>query len=307
MAPDPIEPHRGLRAPVAPADQASELRADALSLGYDQRLVIDNLSFTLPTGKITVLVGANGSGKSTLLRGLSRLLKPRAGLVYLDGHDIAKLPSHTVARRVGILAQSPVAPTGLTVSELVARGRYPHQRWFRQWSPADEAAVRRAIELTSMTGAGDHPLDELSGGQRQRAWIAMALAQETQIMLLDEPTTFLDIAHQIEILDLLLSLNSSEGRTIVLSMHDVNHACRYAHHLVAMVEGRIVAEGDPGEVVTESLVKQVFNLDCRLIPDPVTGTPLIIPVSASSVRPPNTGSDAVPSQLGRAGTQTITS
>jgi iron complex transport system ATP-binding protein len=265
---------------MPPPDRSHELHADALSLSYDERLVVDNLSLVVPPRQITVIVGANACGKSTLLRGLARLLKPRTGAVYLDGSDIARMPSRVVATKVGILAQSPVAPDGLTVADLVALGRHPYQRWFRQWSPEDEASIHAALAMTGMTELAERPVDQLSGGQRQRAWIAMALAQETQIMLLDEPTTFLDIAHQIEILDLLVELNRGKGRTIVLVLHDLNHACRYAHHLVAMAQGQIIAEGLPADVVTPSLVRQVFDLDCCIIPDPVTGTPLVIPIRA---------------------------
>jgi iron complex transport system ATP-binding protein len=265
---------------MPPAESTPVLRADAVRLAYDRRLVVDDLSFALPPGQITAIVGANACGKSTLLRALARLLAPRAGAVYLDGHDIARLPTRVVATRVGLLAQLPVAPEGLTVADLVAHGRYPHQRWFRQWSPDDERAVRSALAATGTSDLADRPVDELSGGQRQRAWIAMALAQDTPIMLLDEPTTFLDIAHQIEILDLLAGLNETEGRTIALVLHDLNHACRYAHHLVAMAGGRIVAEGPPVDVVTPAMVKTVFDLDCLIIPDPITGTPLVIPSAA---------------------------
>ncbi len=246
---------------MPPADRSHELRSDALSLGYGDRLVVDNLSLVVPPGQITAIVGANACGKSTLLRGLARLLKPRAGTVYLDGEDIARLPSRVVATRVGILAQAPIAPDGLTVADLAALGRYPYQRWFRQWSLDDEASVGAALAVTGMTELADRPIDQLSGGQRQRAWIAMALAQDTQIMLLDEPTTFLDIAHQIEILNLLVELNRSKSRTIMLVLHDLNHDCRYAHHLVAMAHGQIIAEGRPADVVTPSLVKAVFDLD----------------------------------------------
>jgi iron complex transport system ATP-binding protein len=275
---------------MPPPDESHELRANALSLGYDERLVVDNLSLMVPTQQITVIVGANACGKSTLLRGLARLLKPRGGTVYLDGDDIARLPSRVVATKIGILAQAPIAPDGLTVGDLVALGRHPYQRWFRQWSPEDEASVSAALEVTGMTELAGRPIDQLSGGQRQRAWIAMSLAQDTQIMLLDEPTTFLDIAHQIEILNLLVELNRSKGRTIVLVLHDLNQACRYAHHLVAMAEGQIIAEGPPAEVVTPSLVKKVFDLDCCIIPDPVTGTPLVIPIGIHT-HPAGTSTD----------------
>jgi iron complex transport system ATP-binding protein len=266
-----------------------ELRAEDLRLSYDDRVVVDGLSLAVPTGKVTVIVGPNACGKSTLLRGLARLLKPKGGSVQLDGHSIFRLPTREVATRLGILPQSPVAPEGLTVADLVARGRYPHQRWFQQWSAEDEAAVTAALYATATAELATRPVDELSGGQRQRAWIAMALAQGTPVMLLDEPTTFLDLAHQMEVLDLLSELNSNEGRTIVLVLHDLNQACRYAHHLVAMAEGAIVAEGPPAEVVTEALVANVFGLDCRVVPDPVAGTPLVIPIAAR--RAPAIGTD----------------
>lgn len=262
-----------------PVDGCAErLRCDDLRLAYDQRLVVDGLSMAIPPGKVSVIVGPNACGKSTLLRALARLLKPRGGTVHLDGRSIYRTPTKEVATLLGILPQSPVAPEGLTVADLVARGRYPHQRWFQQWSAEDEAVVWAALAATATTELADRPVDELSGGQRQRAWIAMALAQGTPIMLLDEPTTFLDLAHQVEVLDLLAALNANEGRTIVLVLHDLNHACRYAHHLVAMADGVVVAEGQPGEVVTEELVEKVFGLSTRIIADPVTGTPLVVPI-----------------------------
>jgi len=257
-----------------------DLRCDDLRLAYDAKVVVDGLSLAIPVGKITVIVGANACGKSTLLRALARLLKPKAGTVHLDGESIFRLPTRDVAIKVGILPQSPIAPEGLTVGDLVARGRYPHQRWFRQWSPEDEAAVSSALEATGTTDLANRPVDELSGGQRQRAWIAMALAQGTPIMLLDEPTTFLDMAHQVEVLDLLATLNATDGRTVVIVLHDLNQACRYAHHLVAMAGGTIVAEGAPADIVSEELVAKVFGLDCRVVPDPVAGTPMIIPIGS---------------------------
>jgi iron complex transport system ATP-binding protein len=259
---------------------APALEAEGLSLAYDDRLVVDGLSLRIPAGSITVIVGANACGKSTLLRGLARLLRPRGGAVLLDGQDIQRLPTKQVATRLGILPQQPIAPEGITVDDLVARGRHPHQRWLRQFSVDDEAAVAAALEATEITDLADRSVDELSGGQRQRAWIALALAQGTPLMLLDEPTTFLDLAHQVEVLDLLVTLNETEGRTIVLVLHDLNLACRYAHHLVAMREGAIVAEGIPAEVITPALVEAVFGLRCEVIDDPLTGTPLVIPVPA---------------------------
>jgi len=268
---DQPRPHRRLTA-------VPDLRAERLHLAYDHVDVVRDLDLAIPPGRVTVIVGANACGKSTLLRALARLLAPRGGTVSLDGRQIARLPTREVATRLGILPQAPIAPEGLTVGDLVARGRHPHQRWFRQWSAEDEAAVRAALAATGTGDLADRPVDELSGGQRQRAWIAMALAQGTEILLLDEPTTYLDMAHQVEVLDLLADLNATEGRTIVLVLHDLNQACRYAHHLVALAGGRIVAEGRPAEVVTEDLVRQVFGLDTRIIPDPVAGTPLVVPI-----------------------------
>ncbi|HEY8523809.1 MAG TPA: ABC transporter ATP-binding protein [Acidimicrobiales bacterium] len=262
------------------AASGPSLAAENVSLAYDDRVIVDGLSVTIPTGKFTVVVGANACGKSTLLRGLARLLRPQAGTVLLDGHDIHRLPTREVARRLGMLPQQPIAPEGITVADLVGRGRHPHQRWFRQWSPADEKAVQEALEATGTADLADRPVDELSGGQRQRAWIALALAQGTDLMLLDEPTTFLDLAHQIEVLDLLADLNRREERTIVAVLHDLNLACRYAHHLVAMCDGAIVAEGPPREVVNAELVAEVFGLECLVVPDPVTDTPLIVPLPA---------------------------
>ncbi|MGF1568654.1 MAG: ABC transporter ATP-binding protein [Nodosilinea sp.] len=250
-----------------------------LTLAYDGTVIIDGLDLAIPQGQITTLVGPNGCGKSTLLRGLARLLKPQGGTVYLDGDAIAHLPTKDLAKRLGILPQSPTAPEGLTVRELVAQGRYPHQTWLQQWSKVDELKVEAAIDTTHLHEFANRPLDTLSGGQRQRAWIAMALAQDTETLLLDEPTTYLDLAHQIEVLDLLYHLNQNVGRTIIMVLHDLNMACRYSHHLVALRDGRITAQGQPTTVVTESLVKQVFDLDSRIIPDPVVGTPLCIPIS----------------------------
>ena len=271
----PIRPGAAPRAEGA----TGQLRCKKLSLAYDDRLVVDDLSLAIPSGQVTVIVGPNACGKSTLLRALARLLKPKAGAVHLDGqHIYYKMPTKEVATRLGILPQSPVAPEGLTVADLVSRGRYPHQRWVQQWSAEDEVVVAAAMVATATTDLADRPVDELSGGQRQRAWIAMALAQGTPTMLLDEPTTFLDLAHQVEVLDLLARLNGTEGRTVVLVLHDLNQACRYAHHLVAMADGAIVAEGPPDEIVTEALVEKVFGLATRIIPDPVTGTPLVVPI-----------------------------
>jgi iron complex transport system ATP-binding protein len=233
---------------------------------------------SIPDGRITVIVGANACGKSTLLRALARLLTPRSGTVLLDGDEIRRLPTRTVAQRLAMLPQSPLAPDGIVVADLVARGRHPHQRWFQQWSKADEAAVNEALAVTDTADLAERPVDELSGGQRQRVWIAMALAQGTGILLLDEPTTFLDLAHQLEVLDLLAELNATRQSTIVCVLHDLNLAGRYAHHLVAMRGGAIVAEGPPAEVMTEETVAEVFGLMARVIADPVTGSPLVIPI-----------------------------
>jgi iron complex transport system ATP-binding protein len=260
---------------------APSLTARDLRLAYDERLVVDGLSITIPADQITVIVGANACGKSTLLRGLARLLKPIGGDVLLDGHDIHDLPTKEVARRLGMLPQQPIAPEGITVADLVGRGRNPHQRWVRQFSLDDEQAIAAALDATDLADLADRSVDELSGGQRQRVWIALALAQGTPLMLLDEPTTFLDLAHQVEVLDLLARLNAAEGRTIVLVLHDLNLACRYAHHLVAMKAGAIVAEGPPAEVITPEIVADVFDLRCHVIDDPVTGTPLVLPIPAA--------------------------
>lgn len=256
----------------------SELNARKLSLAYDSTSIIEDLNLTIPNGKMTALVGPNGCGKSTLLRGISRLLRPCGGSVVLNGQDVWKLPTKELAKQLGILPQGPVAPEGLTVHELVAQGRYPHQSWLQQWSAEDERITLEALEITRVAEFADRPVDTLSGGQRQRAWIAMTLAQDSELLLLDEPTTFLDLAYQIEVLDLLHDLNSERGKTIVMVLHDLNHACRYADRLVAIHKGQITAQGTPDEVVTESLVREVFGIDCRVIADPVTNTPLVIPV-----------------------------
>jgi iron complex transport system ATP-binding protein len=254
------------------------LSARDLTLKYDQRCVVDGLTVEIPEGKVTVIVGANACGKSTLLRGLSRLLKPAAGAVTLDGKDIHTRPARELARTLGLLPQHPTAPDGITVRDLVGRGRYPHQGFFRSWSPDGDLAVQRALETTETLELAERNVDELSGGQRQRVWIAMALAQETDVLLLDEPTTYLDLAHQVEVLDLITDLNRKRGTTVAIVLHDLNLAARYADHVIAMKAGEIVALGDPTTVVTEQLVRTVFGLESRVIPDPVSGTPLIIPI-----------------------------
>ncbi|MFZ0139726.1 MAG: ABC transporter ATP-binding protein [Aeromicrobium sp.] len=254
-----------------------DLRAQDLTLGYDAEDVVHDLDVTIPDGRITVIVGANACGKSTLLRGLARLLEPRRGSVLLDGRSVHEMRTVDVARVLGLLPQTPVAPDGITVADLVGRGRYPHQGWFRQWSADDDVAVTAALAATGTADLAERPVAELSGGQRQRAWIAMALAQETGLLLLDEPTTFLDINHQVELLDLLTDLNRDSGSTIVIVMHDLNLACRYADHVIAMKEGGIVAEGAPADVIDATVVADVFGLQCEVVPDPICGTPMIVP------------------------------
>jgi iron complex transport system ATP-binding protein len=263
-------------------DGASRLTAREVTLGYGERTVVSDLSTDVPDGRVTVIVGANACGKSTLLRGMARLLRPNSGAVLLDGHAIASLPSRQVARTLGLLPQNPVTPEGVGVVDLVGRGRHPHQGAFRRWSTEDEQAVARALELTDTLDLADRLVDELSGGQRQRVWIAMALAQHTDLLLLDEPTTYLDVAHQVEVLDLLSDLNQVRGTTIVMVLHDLNLAARYADHLVAMCDGRIVASGAPTEVITEECVRTVFGIDCRVVEDPVTATPMVIPLGRRS-------------------------
>ncbi|MEV7600147.1 ABC transporter ATP-binding protein [Kitasatospora sp. NPDC089797] len=256
---------------------AHRLEARGLTLAYEARTVVEDLDVRIPDGRVTVIVGPNACGKSTLLRALGRLLKPVRGAVLLDGEELARIPTKRIAQRLGLLPQSPTAPEGISVADLVSRGRQPHQSWWQQWSPEDEAAVAEALERTSTADLAERSMDELSGGQRQRAWIAMALAQGTDILLLDEPTTYLDIAHQVEVLDLVRRLNVERGRTVVAVLHDLNQAARYADHLVAMRDGRVVAQGAPREVVTAELVREVFGLESVVVPDPVTGTPLVVP------------------------------
>lgn len=253
------------------------LQGRGLTLAYGRRRVCQNLSVAIPQGCFTAIIGPNGCGKSTLLRALSRLLAPVEGQVRLEGKDIHRLPAREVARRIGLLAQSATAPVGITVAELVARGRHPHQTLLRQWCRRDAEATARAMAATGVDGLADAPVDQLSGGQRQRVWVAMALAQETPLLLLDEPTTFLDIACQIELLELFRDLNREAGRTLVAVLHDLNHACRYADHLIAMKDGRIVAEGRPAEIVDAVLVERVFGLAALVIEDPVSRTPLVVP------------------------------
>jgi iron complex transport system ATP-binding protein len=253
------------------------LETKSLTLSYGNTIIINELDLKIPKGEITVLIGGNGCGKSTLLRSLARLLKPMNGAVLLEGKAISKLSTREVAKKLAILPQSPTAPEGLTVLQLVKQGRYPYQNWFKQWSEEDEKKVQFALEVTGMKELSERQVDSLSGGQRQRAWIAMTLAQDTDIILLDEPTTYLDMTHQIEILDLLFELNEKEKRTIIMVLHDLNLACRYAHNIVAVRDKKIYAQGKPEDIITCQLVKDVFQMDCQVTYDPLFGTPLCIP------------------------------
>lgn len=253
------------------------IRTNTLTLGYNESIIIDNLDMQIPKGEITVFIGGNGCGKSTLLRSLARLLKPKSGSILLDGSSIQKMGTREVAKQLAILPQGPKAPEGLTVLQLVKQGRYPHQNWLKQWSKKDEEIVENALSSTNMSEFAEREVDSLSGGQRQRAWIAMILAQDTDTILLDEPTTYLDMTHQIEILDLLFDLNEKENRTIVMVLHDLNLACRYAHNIIAVQDKKIYAQGKPEEIVTCDLVKDVFQMDCQVTNDPLFGTPMCIP------------------------------
>ena len=266
----------------------SRLHVDAATIGYDKRVICEGLSVSIPDESFTVIVGPNACGKSTLLRGLSRLLKPSEGRVILDGADVQSYKTKEVARRIGLLPQTSIAPDGITVADLVARGRYPYQGMLRQWTEDDEQAVARAMDAAAVTDLAGRLVDELSGGQRQRVWVAMALAQHTDILLLDEPTTFLDITHQIELLELFTDLNHV-GHTLVAVLHDLNHAARFGTHLIAMKDGAVVAEGTPNEIVTAELVEEVFGLRCLVVPDPVVGTPHVVPLGRER---PSTGSRA---------------
>lgn len=263
---------------TVPTTRAHTLLAEDVTLGYGERTVVDGLDLSVDDGRITVIVGANACGKSTLLRALARLLPPTSGQVLLDGKELHRLPTKEVARTLGLLPQSPIAPEGIVVADLVARGRSPHQRLLSRWSPADDLAVAEALDLTGTTELAGRAVDELSGGQRQRVWIAMALAQRTDILLLDEPTTFLDICHQVEVLDLLTDLNHERGTTIVMVLHDLNLAARYADRLVAMAGGRILASGDPDEVLSPSVIEAVFGMSSEVVPDPVSGRPMVLPI-----------------------------
>jgi len=253
------------------------IETNSLTLSYGNTKIIDELELHIPKGEVTVFIGGNGCGKSTLLRSIARLLKPKSGAILLEGEDIAKLPTKDIARKMAILPQSPAAPEGLTVLQLVKQGRYPYQTWIKQWSKEDEEKVMAALAATNLTELKDRAVDSLSGGQRQRAWIAMVLAQDTDTILLDEPTTYLDMTHQIEILDLLFELNETEQRTIVMVLHDLNLACRYAHNVVAIKDQKIYAQGKPEHIVNCQMVKHVFGMECEVTIDPLFGTPMCIP------------------------------
>lgn len=259
------------------------LEAAAVRLSYGDRVIVDDFDLTIPSGRITAIVGANACGKSTLLKSMARLLVPRAGHVLLDGKDIHRLPTKQVARDLGLLPQSPIAPEGIAVADLVSRGRTPHRSALSRWTREDDDAIAAALDATDTAALADRSVDELSGGQRQRVWIAMALAQRTDVLLLDEPTTFLDVSHQIDVLDLLTDLNRTHGTTIVMVLHDLNLAARYADHLVAMAEGRRYAAGDPGDVLTAETVRAVFGLESRVVDDPLTGRPLVLPIGRHHV------------------------
>lgn len=260
------------------------LQTQQLYIGYGDTLIVKNLNLRIPTGKITALVGANGSGKSTILKTMARIMKPKAGAVLLDGKAIHSQSTKEVAKQLAILPQNPTAPEGLTVFELVGYGRFPHQKGFGSLTGEDREIIRWAIQVTGLEPFADQPVDQLSGGQRQRAWIAMALAQQTDILFLDEPTTYLDMAHQLEILQLLQHLNEAEKRTIVMVVHDLNHATRYAHHMVAIKAGTVVSEGSPQEVVTQDMLREVFGIEADILTDPRTGVPLCIPYGLAAKR-----------------------
>jgi iron complex transport system ATP-binding protein len=260
------------------------LRTENVTVGYGEEPVVRDLTLTVRDGGVTTIIGPNGCGKSTLLRTMARLLRPSSGRVLLDGRPVHEAHTREVAKRMALLPQSPIAPEGLLVRDLVGRGRHPHQRWFSQWSPEDERIVEHALEMTDTSDLRDRPLDQLSGGQRHRAWIAMTLAQDTDLLLLDEPTTYLDLAHQVEVLDLVARLNRERGRTVVMVLHDLNLAARYSDVIVVMKDGVVAAEGTPGEVFTPEMLSGTFGLDAAVLPDPRTGLPIVVPTSAAPIR-----------------------
>ena len=255
----------------------SILTAERLAVGYNHKTIVSNVSMTIPQNKISVILGANGCGKSTLLKTFARLLSPQNGQIILDGKQVSEFPSRQLAKKLGLLPQSPVVPEGIRVMDLVSRGRFPYRQFLKSMSKEDFAAVEEAMEIMGITELADRAVDELSGGQRQRVWIALALAQQTDILLLDEPTTFLDIAYQIEILDMLTDLNRKHKTTIVMVLHDINLSARYADYLFAMKKGKLVAEGTPDEIITPELMEEVYGLACDVITDPVSQSPMILP------------------------------
>lgn len=260
------------------------LSTSALKAGYDKKTILHGIDLVIPSHKISVIIGANACGKSTLLKTLARLIRPEAGEVFLDQDNIRDITPKPFARILGLLPQSPIVPDGITVQDLVARGRYPHQGFFQGLSKKDYEAVAEALDIMGISELSDRSVDTLSGGQRQRVWIAMALAQQTDYLLLDEPTTYLDITYQVEILDLLTDLNRRKGTTIVMVLHDINLSARYADYLFAVHQGNLVAQGKPSEIISEELIEKVFDLDCSVIKDPVSGTPMIVPKGRHHVR-----------------------
>lgn len=258
--------------------KSSVLKASNLEAGYDKKIIVNGIDIVIPNNKISVIIGANASGKSTLLKTLARLIKPTRGEIDIDGRGISQFPPKQLAQVLGLLPQSPIVPEGITVSDLVARGRYPYQSFLKGMEKKDYEVVEEALDIMGITELANRSVDELSGGQRQRVWIAMALAQQTDILLLDEPTTYLDIAYQVEILDLLTDLNRKRGTTIVMVLHDINLSARYADYIFAVHEGKLVAKGSPSEVISEKLIRQVFGLECTVINDPVSDSPLIVPM-----------------------------
>jgi iron complex transport system ATP-binding protein len=253
----------------------ASLSADKLTLKHGKVSIIDQLDVTLPEGKVTAIVGPNGCGKSTLLNGLSRVHTPSSGVVLLDGKDIHSLPSKEVARRLALLPQDTLAPDGITIEELIRFGRHPHQSLLKQWAMDDQEAIKYALHAADLEGLKDRLLDTLSGGQRQRAWIAMSIAQETPLLLLDEPTSALDLGHQIEVFELIRNL-SRQGKTLAMVVHDLPSACRYSDHIIAMKEGKILTQGSPKDIMTKELVRELYGVDCDLMPDPMTGSPILI-------------------------------
>ncbi|MGX1829529.1 ABC transporter ATP-binding protein [Paenibacillus taichungensis] len=269
------------------------LETSKLDIAYEERLIVEDLNIQIPQGKITALVGANGSGKSTILKTMARIMNPKAGSVLLDGKSIHKQSTREVAKQLAILPQNPTAPEGLTVTELVSYGRFPYQKGFGSMRAEDKRMIEWAIEVTGMTEFHDRPIDQLSGGQRQRAWIAMALAQETDILFLDEPTTFLDMAHQLEVLQLLEQLNATANRTIVMVVHDLNHASRYAHHMIGIKKGKAIATGSPVEVMNSDVLREVFNIEADIVIDPRSGVPLCLPYALAGERQQSAPSEQV--------------